>query len=703
MQRTITSNLLFVISIGVVFAWTVTVATPVFGQRYGRGESRGSMSSRSVGASTSRGVGGGSATTSRSSFNSSGRSLGSAGGIGGSTRNLTPSLKNPAPRSRTIVPEIRKPAAQSKTIVPNLRNLPTASKRLTSNDRNSTPDYRTAPSRRIVLPPRGKEQPAIHATHPSLTEKRSVDSKSYSSNFRVSPLRENVVSRNDVLSTRPDPASNRRDRSAEWNAVSARIKSLSAAQNQTPPNSTVVSPPSRTVPPVARNVPADTTNRLPDRRVPSAGHANIPAHVRSILADRGITLPNSSVATPPNRTEPPTPRNVPGDDTERSPRREVPSANGGNIPSHVKRILADRGITLPGDRTVPSTTRGITPYRSLFKPRTSPPVHDTDDPRDDTTSHDRAKHRGGHAGGSLHHGPHHSGVDHRGVDHRGPPHGTPRHDYRLHGKLDRHSLYPGHYYYGHHGYGYRGSSFSIYLGSPLYSSNSYYYDEPYYGVPYYMPYAVPVPVPYVVETDVVETDVVETDVVETDVVEPTAPVSVTVQNGAVIPAVGAAAEFQLQAEQAFQQQRYEDAARLSNHAIVEDSQNGKLHLFASQAFFALGDYPSAAAAVQQSASLLDSSEWGFVVENYQEFYRSDDYVTQMAELDKYIEENPKASYAYFLRGYHFLFLGHKEAAQDNLAKAVELESRDVLAAELLKMAGGQVPNAALEQPANPEG
>jgi tetratricopeptide (TPR) repeat protein len=193
-----------------------------------------------------------------------------------------------------------------------------------------------------------------------------------------------------------------------------------------------------------------------------------------------------------------------------------------------------------------------------------------------------------------------------------------------------------------------------------------------------VPYAVPVPAPYVVETEVVE---------------PTTAVPPAVQNGAVIPAAGAAAEFQLEAEQAFEDHRYEDAARLSNHAIVEDSQNGKLHLFASQTFFALEDYASAAAAVQQAASLLDRSEWGFVVENYQQFYRGDDYVTQMAKLDKHIEQNPEAAYAYFLRGYHYLFLGHKEAARDDLAKAVALENRDVLAAELLKMAGGQVPDA----------
>jgi thioredoxin-like negative regulator of GroEL len=162
----------------------------------------------------------------------------------------------------------------------------------------------------------------------------------------------------------------------------------------------------------------------------------------------------------------------------------------------------------------------------------------------------------------------------------------------------------------------------------------------------------------------------------------------------VIPAAGQAAEFQAQAEQAFRERRYEDAARFATHAIVEDDQNGKLHLFASQTMFALGDFRPAAAAIQLAAGQLDREEWGFVVENYQEFYRGEDYVTHAARLVQFIRDNPDASYARFLLGYHYLFLGHTDAARQQLAKAVELEGRDRLAAELLTRAGGEPPRTA---------
>ncbi|MEQ8789554.1 MAG: tetratricopeptide repeat protein [Pirellulaceae bacterium] len=165
-------------------------------------------------------------------------------------------------------------------------------------------------------------------------------------------------------------------------------------------------------------------------------------------------------------------------------------------------------------------------------------------------------------------------------------------------------------------------------------------------------------------------------------------------SGPLIPTSAGAAAYQLQAERAFREHRYEDAAKYNNHAVVEDGENGRLYLFASQTLFALGDYQGAASAIHQAASLLDRSEWGYVVQNYAQFYRGRDYVTQMEQLVDFIDENPDASYAYFLRGYHYVYLGHDDAARKQLTKAVELESRDQLAAELLVQVGGTVPESA---------
>jgi hypothetical protein len=95
----------------------------------------------------------------------------------------------------------------------------------------------------------------------------------------------------------------------------------------------------------------------------------------------------------------------------------------------------------------------------------------------------------------------------------------------------------------------------------------------------------------------------------------------------------------------------------------------------------------------------DKSEWGYVVENYKEFYRGKDYVTQMSALVEFTRNNPDEAYAHFLRGYHYKYLGYDKEAQTPLLRAVELESRDRLAAELLVMAGGKLPESLV--PANP--
>ncbi len=270
-----------------------------------------------------------------------------------------------------------------------------------------------------------------------------------------------------------------------------------------------------------------------------------------------------------------------------------------------------------------------------------------------------------------------SGFSPGGVPHGGSAaHARPQYDhhpsppYHGGGRPPRSSSF---YFYPHsYGYGYSAPGLSLYFGLPFYRYYDYYYDDyPYYSAPYYPLYTPPAVTLY-----------------GTAATPSTATISAV---GPVVPAAGKAAEYQRQAEQAFRERRYEDAVRLSNHAIVEDSQNGKLHLFASQAFFALGDFQSAAAAIEQAASLLDRGDWGFVVENYQKFYQGNDYVAQTDKLRDFIKANPDAPYAYLLLGYHYLFLGHKEAAREDFSRAVKLESRDRLAAELLEMAGGPAP------------
>ncbi len=310
---------------------------------------------------------------------------------------------------------------------------------------------------------------------------------------------------------------------------------------------------------------------------------------------------------------------------------------------------------------------------------------------------------GGHGGGGGNGGGH-GGGGHGGGNHGGGGYG---HYYGYgYGYWSNFNQF----YLSRYGFGYFGNGFGLSIGFPFFGAYNYIptvapYCADYFYQPYYSYYASAVdyvpgeivsseylPGEYVPGEYVPAEYVpgVPTEVGDDGVLQPTvAPDQSSSNEGSVIVAAGHAGEYQMLAEQAFRERRYDDAARLVNHALIEDGNNGKLHLFASQALFALGDYRASAAAIQRGAAVLDRNEWGFVVENFKKFYRGKDYVMQMDELVKFMKENPDEAYAYFLRGYHYKYLGYDEAARKQLARAVELESRDQLAAELLVLAGGQ--------------
>jgi len=151
------------------------------------------------------------------------------------------------------------------------------------------------------------------------------------------------------------------------------------------------------------------------------------------------------------------------------------------------------------------------------------------------------------------------------------------------------------------------------------------------------------------------------------------PEAIPVTARAIIETNGGAAAFQARAERDFRKQRYFDALREANHSLVEDPNNGKVHLFLSQALFAVGEYRAAADAIHQGVLLTKSGDWGYIVENYRQFYTNADYVKQMEQLDEFIRDNPEASYARLVRGYHYLFLGHEPAARRELARVMEAE------------------------------
>jgi tetratricopeptide (TPR) repeat protein len=147
--------------------------------------------------------------------------------------------------------------------------------------------------------------------------------------------------------------------------------------------------------------------------------------------------------------------------------------------------------------------------------------------------------------------------------------------------------------------------------------------------------------------------------------------------------------YLVRAERAFRDGRYEESVGRIRHALVENPDDGRALLFLSQSLFAVGDYRGAITTAYRGMSVSDREEWGYVVQNYADYYRGKDYVTQMDRLNTYIAARPDAAYAWALRGYHYGYLGYEEQARRDLAKALELESRDRWAGKLIAEFGGE--------------
>ena len=146
--------------------------------------------------------------------------------------------------------------------------------------------------------------------------------------------------------------------------------------------------------------------------------------------------------------------------------------------------------------------------------------------------------------------------------------------------------------------------------------------------------------------------------------------------------------YYLQSLQLFSSGDYKNASRVALHAMLEDPGNGQLKLYISQCQLANGDYEAAAAHLYDGLSRLEQEQWGGVVENFRQFYKQNDYVPQFDKLVKFAQENPDAAYAYSLRGYHYFYLGHPEAAEKQWTKALEIDSKEPLAIKLKVLTDG---------------
>lgn len=160
-----------------------------------------------------------------------------------------------------------------------------------------------------------------------------------------------------------------------------------------------------------------------------------------------------------------------------------------------------------------------------------------------------------------------------------------------------------------------------------------------------------------------------------------------------------ATDFAALGEQDFNAGRYSDAVSDWQHALVDDPQNGGLLMLLGQALFATGQFEQAAGVTQLAMQIVPQDKWGAVVTNFRELYPpNNDYTTQLRALESSVkaQESPAKR---FLLGFHYGYLGYPKEAVRELDKAVKLNPKDQLAADLRKLMAVKLSPADVTPPA----
>ena len=136
-----------------------------------------------------------------------------------------------------------------------------------------------------------------------------------------------------------------------------------------------------------------------------------------------------------------------------------------------------------------------------------------------------------------------------------------------------------------------------------------------------------------------------------------------------------------QAQAAFAQGTYSEALKLVDEAVVQWPRDAVLHEFRSLVLFALKRYGESAAAIHAVLAVGPGWDWKTLSSLYSNI---DAYTSQLRALEAHCNANPKAADARFLLGYHYLTMGHGDAALTEFRMASELQPKDEVAASLVR-------------------
>ncbi|MFO0919694.1 MAG: tetratricopeptide repeat protein [Planctomycetaceae bacterium] len=230
----------------------------------------------------------------------------------------------------------------------------------------------------------------------------------------------------------------------------------------------------------------------------------------------------------------------------------------------------------------------------------------------------------------------------------------------------------GPYGYGYGPYGYYGRGWgalaaigltSWVLGSAFYGLGYGNYGNPYYASSYGgYNYAQPIPAAYA----------------SSDPGDTTAPSSTSTNDAN----AQAADRLLTSARSEFRSGNYEEALKQIDQAITQTPGDTVLHEFRALTLFALHKYPEASATIYAVLSVAPGWNWSTMAGLYPSVAV---YTEQLRTLEQEAKANPNEAAIHFLLGYHYLTMGHADAARKQLEMAAKLSTDDRVAKQLLQL------------------
>ena len=140
----------------------------------------------------------------------------------------------------------------------------------------------------------------------------------------------------------------------------------------------------------------------------------------------------------------------------------------------------------------------------------------------------------------------------------------------------------------------------------------------------------------------------------------------------------------------FREGRFDDALKAARDAAQKKPNDPTIQQFASLVAFALGKFADASTAAHAALHHGPHWKWKRLKGHYA---KTEVYTGQLRALEKFVREHPASAESRFLLAYHYLMLGHSQAARSHLKRVAEQKPDDKLVRQLLEPAKKVDPKA----------